>query len=83
MRAKVVSLAFDHCESVSVATTTWHGIIKLHALVDDHGHDACCSDNDATMHVNQIASRFVQLLFSMPPWQAAVHFRPALAHAHF
>ena len=35
------------------------------------------------MHVNQIASRFVQLLFSMPLWQAAVHFRPALAHAHF
>ena len=36
MRAKVVSLALDHCESVSVATTTWHGIIKLHALADGH-----------------------------------------------
>ena len=35
------------------------------------------------MHVNQISSLFVQLLFSMPPWQAAVHFRPAFAHAHF
>ena len=34
MRAKVVSLALDHCESVSVATTTWHGIIKL--LADGH-----------------------------------------------
>ena len=59
--------SLDHCECR-------HG--QLNCKMAD-GHAV------VMMHVKKIASLSVQLLFSLPPWQAAVHFRPAFVHAHF